>query len=141
MMIFRFSKRIVISKVVFVERNRNERENDKNEKCMFRSNVGESNRRQESEMYRKREELKRLKKLREQEIEKKLKEIEAIAGMLINSRLEHQLGTNVDIDIDSDFDPEKYDKQMEAMYNDDYYNQGISKYSYNEDLNRGIGEA
>lgn len=28
------------------------------------------------------------------------------------------------INLDEDWDPEKYDKEMEAMFNDDYYEEG-----------------
>ncbi|KAK8807384.1 hypothetical protein WA158_004143 [Blastocystis sp. Blastoise] len=100
-----------------LRRKDNKRKKERQEKKM----------RQESEMYRKREELKRLKKLREAEIEKKLKEIQEIAGK------------EVDIDVESDFDPEKYDKEMDAIYNDEYYQQE-EKERPNVDIEKEFGD-
>lgn len=66
------------------------------------------------EKKRREEELKRLKNLKKQEIINKLKQIQEITG-------NNNVGFD-DIDLEGDFDPEKYDKKMEDVFNDDYYN-------------------
>ncbi|KAK8825363.1 hypothetical protein WA538_003060, partial [Blastocystis sp. DL] len=69
--------------------------------------------RQEDERKRREEELRRLRALKRQELETKLKEIQDISGV--------EDGKVSAINLDEDWDPEKYDKEMEAMFNDDYY--------------------
>jgi protein KRI1 len=64
------------------------------------------------EKERQREELKRLKNLKRAEIGEKLKRIQAISG---NDRI------GDDIDLESDFDPERHDSRMGALFGDSYY--------------------
>jgi len=66
------------------------------------------------EKKRREEELKRLKNLKKQEIINKLKQIQEITG-------NKSVGFD-DIDIEGDFNPEEYDKKMEDVFNDEYYN-------------------
>jgi len=66
------------------------------------------------EKKRREEELKRLKNLKKQEIINKLKQIQEITG---NKSVGFE-----DIDLEGDFNPEEYDKKMEDVFNDDYYN-------------------
>eukprot|EP00941_MAST-03F_sp_MAST-3F-sp1_P005182 g5182.t1 len=71
--------------------------------------------RKEKEKEKKREELKRLKNLKRKEIAAKLKEIELITGS--------DAAVDVsNIDLEGDWDPDAYDKQMSSMFNDEYYN-------------------
>ncbi|PVU98851.1 hypothetical protein BB559_001235 [Furculomyces boomerangus] len=65
------------------------------------------------------EELKRLKNLKRAEIEQKLEKIKEITG---NSTVGFG-----DIDLDADYDPENYDKQMSTLFNENYYEQTDSK--------------
>lgn len=69
--------------------------------------------RQEDERKRREEELRRLRALKRQEIEKKLHEIQEIGG------LDKDLMSK--INLDEDWDPAKYDAEMESLFNDDYY--------------------
>jgi len=66
------------------------------------------------EKKRREEELKRLKNLKKQEIINKLKQIQEITG-------NKNVGFD-DVDLEGDFNPEEYDKKMEDVFNDDYYN-------------------
>uniref|UniRef100_A0A0D9WHZ5 Kri1-like C-terminal domain-containing protein n=1 Tax=Leersia perrieri TaxID=77586 RepID=A0A0D9WHZ5_9ORYZ len=62
------------------------------------------------------EELKHLKNLKKKEIAEKLERIQAIAG--IDSDAACKLGAD---DLEDDFDPEDYDRKMQEMFNDNYY--------------------
>jgi protein KRI1 len=74
--------------------------------------------RKEEEKERQREELKRLKNLKKQEIQEKLKKIQEISGT----------SKPIQVDLESDFDPESHDKKMELLFDDEYYgNDGESK--------------
>ncbi|OUM60558.1 hypothetical protein PIROE2DRAFT_63079 [Piromyces sp. E2] len=66
------------------------------------------------EKKRREEELKRLKNLKKQEIINKLKQIQEITG-------NKSVGFD-DVDLEGDFNPEEYDKKMEDVFNDEYYN-------------------
>lgn len=70
--------------------------------------------RKAAEALKQREELKRLKALKRQEIEERLRKIQAISGAKELPK---------DIDLDSDFDPEVHDRKMSALFNDAYYEQ------------------
>ncbi|CAO3639017.1 unnamed protein product [Cunninghamella blakesleeana] len=59
------------------------------------------------------EELKRLKNEKRKEIHERLLEIQKITGTGVTGF--------ENIDLEGDFDPEKYDEQMSKMFNDDYY--------------------
>ncbi|KAI8620313.1 KRI1-like family C-terminal-domain-containing protein [Chytriomyces sp. MP71] len=62
------------------------------------------------------EELKRLKNLKKEEMREKLQKIAEVAGADA-SKFE-------DVDLDEDFDPDKFDQMMAARFNDDYYATG-----------------
>ena len=70
------------------------------------------NERKESEKLKKREELKRLKNLKRKEIERKLQEIRKNAG---------DETLNFDLDLDEEFDPNKWDEKMGNVFNNEYY--------------------
>ncbi|XP_023225487.1 protein KRI1 homolog [Centruroides sculpturatus] len=65
------------------------------------------------EFLKKKEELMRLKALKRKEIEEKLEKLKEITG---NSKMAFE-----DLDFDSDFDPDKYDENMQKIFNDEYY--------------------
>ncbi|PKK79571.1 Krr1-domain-containing protein [Rhizophagus irregularis] len=69
--------------------------------------------RKEEEKKRKIEELKRLKNLKKKEIFEKLRKIKEITG-------NDTVGFD-DVDLEEDFDPNKYDKKMRKIFDDDYY--------------------
>ncbi|CAG8438802.1 8730_t:CDS:10 [Ambispora leptoticha] len=71
--------------------------------------------RKEEEKLKKREELKRLKNLKKKEIHEKLMQIKEITG-------NPNVGFD-DVDLEEDFDPEKYDKRMNSVFNEDFYEQ------------------
>lgn len=78
--------------------------------------------REYNERKRKEEELKRLKNLKKQEIANKIKELELMAGKIPSSEVDDKTNTFTEKDIDGDFNPEEYDKRMNEIFNNDYYN-------------------
>jgi len=68
----------------------------------------------ESEKKKRTEEKKQLMKLKKLQIVDRLKEIQKITGI--------QDEALKGVDLDEEFDPEKYEKQMASVFNDDYYN-------------------
>jgi protein KRI1 len=68
--------------------------------------------RKELEKTQKIEELKRLKNLKKQEIQEKLKQIKKMAGGEL---------IGIDRQLEDEFDSQKYDEQMEKVFNEDYY--------------------
>lgn len=85
--------------------------------------------REYNERKRKEEELKRLKNLKRQEIANKIRELEIMAGKIPSTASTDSKDNNNDksktfteADIDGDFDPEEYDKRMNEIFNNDYYN-------------------
>lgn len=58
------------------------------------------------------EELKRLKNLKKKQIRERLEKIQLIGDVEAK---------NLDLDLESDFDPEKHDKKMTSMFDDSYY--------------------
>ncbi|KAJ1816802.1 Ribosome biogenesis protein Kri1, partial [Coemansia sp. RSA 2598] len=73
------------------------------------------------------EELKRMKNQKKKEILEKLKEIQGITG-------NRTVGFDT-LDLDGDFDPSKFDSQMNAIFNGDYYNEGDSeKPTWDDDI-------
>jgi protein KRI1 len=71
--------------------------------------------RKELEKQKKKEEIKRLKSFKRKEIMEKLEKIKKITG-------NHDLKLDVD-DLDKDFDSEEYEKKMEKIFNDEFYQQ------------------
>lgn len=84
--------------------------------------------RKDEEKNRKMEELKRLKNLKKKEIFDKLQKIKEITG-------NENVGFD-EVDLEEDFDPEKYDKKMENIFDSDYYTQeaDIDKPEWGEDI-------
>jgi protein KRI1 len=84
--------------------------------------------REEENKIRKGEELKRLKNLKKKEILDKMKQIQDISGA-------KALGFE-DVDLDAEFDPEEYDKQMAQTFGDDYYEEvdADGKPIFNDDV-------
>eukprot|EP00127_Corallochytrium_limacisporum_P007141 Clim_evm14s243 gene=Clim_evmTU14s243 len=72
--------------------------------------------RKSQEKLRKAEELRRLEELQKENKKEKLEEIKKYAG----SNLEIDPDA---IDLDGDFDPDRYDQQMQKVFNDMYYDQ------------------
>ncbi|KAJ3181113.1 KRRI-Interacting protein 1 [Gaertneriomyces sp. JEL0708] len=79
--------------------------------------------RKEAEKLREEEEYKRLRSLKKQEIQQRLERIKEIAG--------GSLG--VEIDLDGDFDPEKFDQQMQKAFNEEYYEQEDEQFDTRDD--------
>lgn len=75
----------------------------------------EYKKRKEAEKQRKKEEIKRLKSLKRKEIETKLEKIKKITG-------NEDLKLTVD-DLEKEFDPEDYEKKMQSVFDDEYYQQ------------------
>ncbi|XP_074642032.1 protein KRI1 homolog [Tubulanus polymorphus] len=72
--------------------------------------------RKEKEKLKKREELKQLKNMKRKEITDKLEALKEITGNA-------DVGFNMD-DLEGDFDPEAYDKKMQEVFNEGYYEEG-----------------
>ncbi|CAO3668362.1 unnamed protein product [Umbelopsis vinacea] len=89
--------------------------------------------RKEEEKLQKAEELKRLKNLKMKEIHERLKKIQEITGNSV-------VGLD-NIDLDGDFDPDTYDKQMTHVFNDDFYTGDDSeKPTWDDDIDTGLEE-
>ncbi|EGD76766.1 hypothetical protein PTSG_12680 [Salpingoeca rosetta] len=71
--------------------------------------------RKELEKKQKEEEISRLKKLKREQIKAKLRQIAEISGH-DPAALE-----GLDLDLDAEFDPDKFNQQLEKLFNDDYY--------------------
>ncbi|OZJ02763.1 hypothetical protein BZG36_03350 [Bifiguratus adelaidae] len=69
--------------------------------------------RKKEEKEQKAQELKRLKNLKKKEIYERLKQLQEITGNT-------DVGMD-DIDLEGDFDPNKYDREMSTVFNDTYY--------------------
>jgi len=100
----------------------------------------ESKRKRQREAKKKRDEEKKKKKLeqiksiknkKKAEIVAKLKEIEAITGS------DHLPAEG--LDLEDDFDPDEYDRQMEQMFSDNYYDEDINVADEEEKLKDIIG--
>ncbi|CAM4747258.1 unnamed protein product [Rotaria magnacalcarata] len=79
----------------------------------------EKKQRKEFERKQKLEEIKRLKNLKKKEIFDKMKRLKVVAG-------DEDLPVNID-DLDADFDPKEYDRRMQQIFNDDYYQKGAEE--------------
>lgn len=75
--------------------------------------------RKEDAKARKKEEVQRLKAFKRKEILDKIQTLHEIAG---NSEL-----NLTEVDIEGDFDPEEYDRRMQELFNDDYYQEGVDQ--------------
>ncbi|CAG8741101.1 16028_t:CDS:2, partial [Dentiscutata heterogama] len=84
--------------------------------------------RKNEEKKRKMEELKRLKNLKKKEIFDKLQKIKEITG-------NETVGFD-EVDLEEDFDPEKYDKKMQNIFDSNYYTQeaDVDKPEWEEDI-------
>ncbi|KAI8343068.1 KRI1-like family C-terminal-domain-containing protein [Chlamydoabsidia padenii] len=84
-------------------------------------------------MEQKTEELKRMKNEKQKEIHNRLVEIQKITGTDVTGF--------ENIDLEGDFDPEKYDEQMANIFNNDYY-QGddTEKPVFDDDLDDGFDQ-
>ncbi|KAG7401573.1 hypothetical protein PHYBOEH_000631 [Phytophthora boehmeriae] len=69
------------------------------------------------ERQKKEEELRRLKNLKQAEIEQKLKKVARLMG-----EQEGETGLKPE-DLEGDFDPEEYDKRMQAVFDEQYYDE------------------
>ncbi|RIA98498.1 KRI1-like family C-terminal-domain-containing protein [Glomus cerebriforme] len=87
--------------------------------------------RKEEEKKRKMEELKRLKNLKKKEIFEKLRKIKEITG-------NDTVGFD-DVDLEEDFDPNKYDEKMHKVFDDNYYAREADneKPEWNDDVDIG----
>lgn len=83
----------------------------KNEKRKIKRE--ENRERKKEEKLKKKEELMRLKALKRREIEEKLEKLKEITG---NTKMAFD-----NLDLDSDFDPDKHDENMQKIFNDEYY--------------------
>eukprot|EP00834_Sanchytrium_tribonematis_P000306 NODE_6_length_70510_cov_1.054395.p11 type:complete len:527 gc:universal NODE_6_length_70510_cov_1.054395:17433-19013(+) len=72
--------------------------------------------RKRHEVVQKSEQVKRLKNLKKEEILSKYKQISKAAGLKDNTLIEK-------LNLDSEFDEEKWDQEMEILFDDDYYNE------------------
>ncbi|GBL73152.1 Protein KRI1 [Araneus ventricosus] len=85
--------------------------------------------RKRKEKEQKREELKRLKALKRKEIEEKFLKLKEASG-------QDQLNLD-ESDIESDFDPDKHDRKMREMFDDDYYDveeEQKPEFEYDEEI-------
>lgn len=85
----------------------------------------EYKKRKEEEKQRKKEELKRLKNLKRKEIMDKLDKIKKITGN------EH-ISLNIE-DLERDFDADEYERKMQEIFNDDYYQKPVEEERVDED--------
>jgi protein KRI1 len=85
--------------------------------CRKRARQSKEERERAEEAARK-EELKRLKNVKKKELQEKLARIKEMAGSMDSGKLK-QL-----VDLDDDFDPDAYDRQMADMFGEEYYEGG-----------------
>lgn len=83
------------------------------------------------EKEQKKEEINRLKALKKKEILEKLQKLKEVTG-------NDQLGI-ADADIEGDFDPEEHDRRMNAIFNDEYYEQGAEELKPEDPLDEELG--
>ena len=84
--------------------------------------------RKEEENKRKLMELQRLKNLKKQEIQSRVKEIEKVTG---NAQVVAE-GY-----LDAEFDPDQHDQEMEKLIGDDYYDQADAEFAVDEEAYAG----
>ncbi|EEB05939.1 krr family protein [Schizosaccharomyces japonicus yFS275] len=95
-----------------------------------RKQARERKKQREEEVKRqRREELNRLRNLKQKELEEKLSKVADIAELdSVNLK---------DIDLDEDFDPQKWEQKMASIFNDDYYEQDAKKPKFSDDIDVG----
>ncbi|KAF9581260.1 hypothetical protein BGW38_001782 [Lunasporangiospora selenospora] len=131
-------------KLVSYSRTIDESVRNKDDKRKERRRVAKE--RKKEEKLRQMEELKRAKNLKKEEIFKKLKQIQEITG-------NDTVGFD-EVDLDTDFNPEEYDRKMENVFSDKYYDENdanvkpvfdddvdTADYEKDEDDNDGNGSA
>ncbi|UJR32030.1 hypothetical protein I4U23_019498 [Adineta vaga] len=79
----------------------------------------EKKQRKELEHKQKQEEIKRLKNLKKKEILDKMTRLKTVAG-------DDDLRLNID-DLNADFDPKEYDRRMQELFNDKYYDKHVDE--------------
>jgi len=79
--------------------------------------------RKNSEKIKRQEELRRLKNLKKQELESRLQKSFKAAG--VKNRKQKTITCD---DLDAEFDPEEWDKKMNEMFDDDYYNESDEEF-------------
>ncbi|CAI5743360.1 unnamed protein product [Peronospora destructor] len=86
------------------------------------------------ERQKKEEELRRLKNLKQVEIEQKLKKVARLMG-----EEEGTAGLKAE-DLEGDFDPDEYDKRMQAVFNEQYYDEDddMEKPTWDEDEDKEL---
>ncbi|CAI5729568.1 hypothetical protein KXD40_003570 [Peronospora effusa] len=86
------------------------------------------------ERQKKEEELRRLKNLKQAEIEQKLKKVARLMG-----EEEGTAGLKAE-DLEGDFDPDEYDKRMQAVFNEQYYDEDddMEKPTWDEDEDKEL---
>ncbi|KAF8526002.1 KRI1-like family C-terminal-domain-containing protein [Hysterangium stoloniferum] len=85
--------------------------------------------RKEEEKIKKREEIKRLKALKMKELRQKLEEIGREGGIEIDP------DTLATFDLDGEWDPDKHDKQMAGLYDDEEEQPDMEKPHWEDDIN------
>ncbi|KAH7971508.1 hypothetical protein HPB49_025276 [Dermacentor silvarum] len=83
------------------------------------------------EKEQKKEEINRLKALKKKEILEKLQKLKEVTG-------NDQLGF-ADADIEGDFDPQEYDRRMNAIFNSEYYEQDAEELKPEDPLDEELG--
>jgi protein KRI1 len=92
--------------------------------------------RKEEEKVQKMEELKRLKNLKKKEIWDKLKKVQEISGCKSEDKI---AGLIEGVDLEGDFDPEKWDSKMTEVFDDEYYGDvdKLKKPNFGDDIDIG----
>eukprot|EP01065_Artemidia_motanka_P019609 TRINITY_DN2337_c0_g1_i1.p1 TRINITY_DN2337_c0_g1~~TRINITY_DN2337_c0_g1_i1.p1 ORF type:complete len:694 (+),score=349.19 TRINITY_DN2337_c0_g1_i1:59-2083(+) len=80
------------------------------------------------------EEVKRLKFLRRKEMDKKVQDLQAIAGLPAENLFDVA-------QLDEDFDPDTWDKKMSELFNDDYYGHDDTGFEPDDDWENWDDEA
>ncbi|XP_077499123.1 protein KRI1 homolog [Amblyomma americanum] len=83
------------------------------------------------EKEQKREEINRLKALKKKEILEKLERLKEVTG-------NEQVGF-ADADIEGDFDPQEYDRRMNAIFNNEYYEQEAEEVKPEDPVDEELG--
>ena len=80
--------------------------------------------RKEEARAQKRQELQRLKNLKKQEVLERLRAIQEVSGAAVPLS---------EVDLSGEFDPEDHDRQMAAMFSDDFYAQEDAEYAHEQE--------